>query len=113
MYEEINKIVTELGKNKVVEKIVYTINRNENIDNLNDLIQDIYYQLLTKNTKKTIELYNKGQLNFFITRIVMNNICSTTSPYHRTYRQRIGDNFESLSFTEYNNIKEDNIWSKM
>ena len=79
MYDEINKIIAELGKNKVVEKIVYTINRNEDIDNLNDLIQDIYYQLLTKNTKKTIELYNKGQLNFFITRIVMNNICSTTS----------------------------------
>lgn len=115
MYEEsnINKIIEDLAKNKVVEKIVYKINRNEEQANLQDLIQDIYFQLLTKNTDKIIELYNNGQLNFYITRIITNNICSVTSPYHRIYRQKTGDNFDTLSFTKINSFVDNNVWTTL
>lgn len=111
--KDINKVVEDIAKNKIVEKIVNKITRNESYDNLQDLIQDIYIQLLTKNTNKVIEMYNNNQLNFYISRIVVNNICSKTSPYHRTYRARLGDAFESLSLTEFNNIKENNKWTTL
>lgn len=86
--ENINEIISKLAKEKTVEKIVYKVNRHEDKDDLKDLIQDIYIQLLTKNTAKIIEMYKNKQLNFFITRIVMNNICSNTSPYYTKYKKR-------------------------
>ena len=35
-------VIEEIAKQKVVEKIVYQINRNENQEDLHDLIQDVY-----------------------------------------------------------------------
>ena len=35
-------VIEEIAKQKVVEKIVYQINRNENKEDLHDLIQDLY-----------------------------------------------------------------------
>lgn len=86
--DNIDTVIDKIAHEKLVEKIVYKVNRHEDKDDLQDLIQDIYMQLLTKRPDRTIELYNKKQLNFFIARIVTNNICSSTSPYYTKYKKR-------------------------
>lgn len=105
--DELLHIVNEIANKKLVEQIAYKINRTEDIDNLNDLIQDTYMLLLTKNKQKTINLYKKNQLNFFITRVLMNNICSNTSPYYIKYKKRNADRIDDLSITSFNKLKYD------
>lgn len=100
----IRDVVNELGKNHVIENIVYKINRGEKQNNLKDLIQDIYLQLLTKNTEKIIELYQNKQLKYYITRIVLNNICSNTSPYFTQYKKSLTTEFGDLSPTDTNKL---------
>lgn len=77
------QIVEILAKDKVVEKICKKITKNKDIDTLHDLCQDIYLQLLE--SEKTIGLYQRDEIKFWIARVMMNNICSSTSPYYRQY----------------------------
>lgn len=80
------EIIEELARNKVVEEIISNINRTETQFNIQDLVQDIYLSLLEKPTKKITEMYEKNQLKFYITRMVLNNIYSKLSPYYRKYK---------------------------
>lgn len=77
------EIVDKLAKDRVVEEICKTITKGKDSDTLKDLCQDIYIQLLESD--KTQGLYERKEINFWITRVLMNNICSSTSPYYRTY----------------------------
>ena len=50
-----------------------------------DLVQDILIELL--NQTKIVDLYEKGQLKFYVMRIVRNNIQSNTSRFFYRYRR--------------------------
>lgn len=52
-----------------------------------DLIQDIALIILEKSPDFILELHNKKQLKYYITRVVMNNLFSTTSPYYYKYKK--------------------------
>ena len=83
----VNDIVNELARNKEVEKIIDKITDGRSVDDpsaLDDLTQDIYVSLLDKGDK-LIEVYEQGHILFYLTRMVMNNIISSSSPYYRTY----------------------------
>lgn len=60
------------------------ITNGSDADTLHDLAQDTYLTLLS-DPQKTQTLYDKGELKYYIARILMNNIASSTSPYYRTY----------------------------
>ena len=77
------EIVDILARDKVVEEICRKITKGKDSDTLNDLCQDIYIQLLESD--KTQGMYERGEIKFWISRVLMNNICSNTSPYYRTY----------------------------
>lgn len=79
-------VIEEIAKQKLVEKIVYQINRNENQEDLFDLIQDVYLILLTKPPEIIQGMYKRKELNFYIANIVYTQVRSSSSPYHRTYR---------------------------
>lgn len=64
----------------MVETIVSNIAKSSD-DLLNDLIQEIYLDLLQKDDKKIVKLYESNQIRYFITRIVINNLHSKNSPY--------------------------------
>lgn len=100
------EIMEELCKNKVIEDIVLNINKNarESDDNIKDLVQDIYVDLLEKSNDLIVSLYNKKQLKYFITRIALNNIYSKTSPYYTKYKDF---NNRSTNITEKNIGKAD------
>ena len=80
------KIIDEIGKDKLVEEIVYNIGSKGDED-LKDLIQDIYINLLEKEDSLIETLYSTNQLKFYIVRMVVNNIHSKNSPYYTKYKK--------------------------
>ena len=79
-------IIDEISKDKLVEEIVYNIGSKGDED-LKDLIQDIYINLLEKEDNLIETLYNTNQLKYFIIRMVVNNIHSKNSPYYTKYKK--------------------------
>lgn len=79
-------IIDEISKNKLVEEIVYNIGVRGDED-LKDLAQDIYINLLEKEDSLIETLYNTNQLKFYIIRMVVNNIHSKNSPYYTKYKK--------------------------
>ena len=80
------KIIDEISKDKVVEEIVYNIGDRGDED-LKDLVQDIYINLLEKEDNLIETLYDTNQLKFYIIRMVVNNIHSKNSPYYTKYKK--------------------------
>ena len=50
-----------------------------------DLIQDVYLLLLQKDDDLIINLYNKGELGYYILKVVRNQLLSKNSPYYQKY----------------------------
>jgi hypothetical protein len=76
------EIVAELAKNRVIEDIVTNVAQNPQDDTLKDLAQMLYEDLLMKDEDKIVQLYESEQLQYFITRMVLNSINSKTSRYY-------------------------------
>lgn len=83
------KIINEIANDGLIEEIIggITYSKFENNENLKDLAQDIYLQLLQMSTDKLNDLYIRKQLRFWIARIITNNIFSKTSPYFYLYKK--------------------------
>lgn len=78
------EIINDLAKNKVVEEILSNISKGTFKD-IEELSQDIYFDLLTKSPELIIGLYERNELKFFITRMIRNNLFSKNSPYYQKY----------------------------
>lgn len=76
------EIVAELAQNKTIEEIIGNIAQNPQEDTLKDLAQMLYEDLLMKEEDKIVQLYESEQLQYFITRMVLNSINSKTSRYY-------------------------------
>ena len=91
------EIIDELSKDNTVEKIIYKLlpcSKNP-FDYPEDLIQDIYVLLLEKDDKLIIDLYNKGELGFYLLKIARNQLLSVNSKYYYTYI-KLGANSDEL-----------------
>lgn len=75
-----NEVISIIAKERLVEEIVSNIAKSSD-ELLNDLVQEIYLDLLEKDEDKIVKLYESNQIRFFITRIVINNLHSKNSPY--------------------------------
>jgi hypothetical protein len=71
------------------EKLVEDISKNIGVSPkyFDDFVQEIYLILLEYDQEKLEAIYEKGDINFFLTRIIKNQWCSTTSPFYRKYRK--------------------------
>lgn len=81
------EIVNELSKSNTVEKIIYKLlpcSKNP-FDYPEDLIQDIYLLILQKDDDLIVNLYNKGELGFYLLKIARNQLLSQNSPYYTQY----------------------------
>lgn len=81
------EIVAQIAKDRLLENIINRITKNgtmaHDVTSLGDLAQDIYLSLLQdKNLEK---VYEEGHISFYVTRILMNNICSSSSRYYCQY----------------------------
>lgn len=81
------KVVELIVKDKILDQIINNIAKDAKDEDLNDLKQDIYLELLEKNEEWLFGIYERGQMNYYLTRIVMNNINSKTSPFYYRYRK--------------------------
>ena len=91
------EIIDELSKDSTVEKIIYKLlpaSKNR-FDCPEDLIQDIYVLLLEKDDKLIIDLYNKGELGYYLLKIAKNQLLSANSPYFYKY-VKFGVNCDGL-----------------
>ena len=81
------EIVDELSRSNTVEKIIYKLlpaSKNP-FDCPEDLIQDVYLLLLQKDDDLIVNLYNKGELGFYLLKIARNQLLSANSPYYTKY----------------------------
>lgn len=80
--------VEEISKRGILTAIIQMVGtkNGDDDDDLKDLEQDIYLDLL-ENKREFIEKIDEEQLKYYLTRMVTNNINSTTSKYHYKYRK--------------------------
>lgn len=78
-------LVDRASRERLVEDMIATMrcSAGQRKDNLEDLAQDIYWELLTGD--RVPEDYD--QLRFFVARVILNNINSNTSRYYARYRK--------------------------
>ena len=93
-----NEVVNIIAKERLVEEIVSNIAKSSD-DLLNDLVQEIYLDLLQKDEDKIIKLYESNQMRYFVVRMVTNNLFSKNSPYYQVFKKNANatvdiDNFK-------------------
>lgn len=81
-------IVETMAKERRVEEIVARVCRPcPDPSSLADLSQMVYIVLLTYEAAKVVDLWKRGQMDFFIVRVVLNQYRSETSPYYHALRE--------------------------
>lgn len=83
--DENRRIVEWIVKSQTLSKIVRQVTNNSTDDDLKDLIQDLLLSLLLDT--KLVGIYERNELNYYLARLVMNNIASATSPFYRIYKR--------------------------
>jgi hypothetical protein len=104
----INEIITEMVKegsvyDDIINKILYP-----RLDLKHALQSEIAISLLEKPTK-VIEVYNKGEFKYYYARIVMNQVKSTTSPFHNNVRKTMAYSFGTTEFDLSYLTNEDDV----
>ena len=81
----VEEVVERVAKEGWVEECIKTVAGGVWRSEYSDLVQDVLIELL--NQTKVVDLYKKGQLKFYIMRVVRNNIQSATSRFYYRYRR--------------------------
>lgn len=97
-----NEIIAQ-EQNTIREICASVLANNRDLHLIDDLIQDISLILLSQMEETIQSLYETNQLRYFVARIVTNQVLSTSSPFHNTYRLRepknglISDDYDSTA----------------
>ena len=81
----VEEVVELVAKEGWVEECIKTVSGGVWRSEFADLTQDVLIELL--NQEKIVGLYQRGQLKFYIMRIVRNNLQSCTSRFFYRYRR--------------------------
>ena len=76
---------------------------------VDDLVQEINLILLTQLDETIQSLYETGQLNYFVARVVTNQVISNTSDFHKKYRDR---GVKDCPIYEDYDEKADKLWQE-
>lgn len=79
-------IVENLAKERKVEKFIDNTTKTSRFD-LDDLANDIYMSLLEKDDDLITGLYERGELDYWIAKMIWLNYFSQNSPYYTKYRK--------------------------
>lgn len=80
-------IIETLAEEKRVEALVENIAHHSLTADLKDLCQMVYMILLEYDEVKLQDLWENDQMNFFLTRIILNQYRSSNSPFHTIFRK--------------------------
>lgn len=83
--DENRAIVETIAREGLLDNIIRQVTRNRADPDYCDLVQDLLLSLMYD--PKLIVAQGNNQLNFYLARIVMNNIASSTSPFYRIYKR--------------------------
>ena len=78
-------VVEYIAQSKLIQECILVVTGGVWRSEYDDLVQDILIELLDQS--KVVDLYKKGQLKFYIMRVVRNNIQSATSRFYYRYRR--------------------------
>ena len=78
-------VVELVAREGWIEECIKTVSGGVWRSEYSDLTQDILIELL--NQTKIVDLYEKGQLKFYVMRIIRNNLQSATSRFFYRYRR--------------------------
>ena len=81
------QIIERLALERRVETMVENIAKQPLTTDLKDLSQMVYVILLEYDEDKLLDLWEHGQINFFIARIILNQYRSANSPFFKLYRK--------------------------
>lgn len=81
------EIVEYLANQRRVEAMVENICHWHLTPELKDLCQMVYLILLEYDEEKIQDLWENGEINFFIARIIINQYRSVNSPFHTLFRK--------------------------
>ena len=79
------EVVEEIARSKLIQECILIVTGGVWRSEYDDLVQDILIEML--NQTKIVDLYEKGQLKFYVMRVVRNNIQSATSRFYYRYRR--------------------------
>lgn len=80
-------IIETLARERRVEAMVENIAHHSLTSDLKDLCQMVYLVLLEYDAAKLADLWQHGQMNFFLARIILNQYRSSNSPFHAQFRK--------------------------
>lgn len=80
-----SSVISILARNKVIEKLLKQYNLSSPY--AKDLCQDLYIELLNKEDKLIVGLYERNEIEYYIRAMLSNNINSNTSPFYRQYER--------------------------
>ena len=79
------EVVEEIARTKLIQECILIVTGGVWRFEFDDLAQDVLIELLDQ--EKIVDLYKKGQLRYYVMRIVRNNIQSNTSRFYYRYRR--------------------------
>ena len=76
-----------IARDHLVDRIVTKLlsSSKNPFDCPEDLIQDVYLLLLQKDDNLIVDLYERGELAYYLLRVVRNQLLSKNSPYYTKY----------------------------
>lgn len=80
-------VVDIIARDHLVERIVNKLlsSSKNPFDCPEDLIQDLYLILLEKDDDLIVNLYDNGELAYYLLKIARNQLLSKNSPYYQKY----------------------------
>ena len=85
--EKKNKLLTDIYNSGKIKELLKKIGAGENEENLNDLEMDIYLYLCEYEEEKLFKIWESGDFNFWMSRVICHQIHSATSKYFATYKR--------------------------
>ena len=81
------EVIDIIARDHLVERIVNKLlsSSKNPFDCPEDLIQDLYLILLGKDDDLIVNLYEKGELGYYLLKIARNQLLSKNSKYYYTY----------------------------
>lgn len=80
-----NEIAEQLAKDKVIEQICTNLRVTSNY--YDDLVEEIYLIVLEYDNEKLSKVWENNQMNYWLTRVILNNWNSQTSQFWKKYRK--------------------------
>ena len=79
------EVVEEIARSKLIQECILIVTGGVWRSEYDDLVQDLLVELLDQ--PKIVDLYKRGELKYYVVRVIRNNLQSCTSRFFYRYRR--------------------------